>query len=223
MKKYFKENILFIISLISLLLLLLPIMVFLYHFGGKRFSDDLALWGTFGDFIGGTLNTVISLSSLIILGLLTHIVSKQSNEESKKINLLIRKLDCYDKLTSFLPEITAIGTDLITSTDVIMNKDLKDDVRLEHLKSFRKLTLVFREFYHFILTFDSRFGHLFEYNMTSDDFQNLLYNTNKLNNFCDAVVARKLDTHIIIESGDELAVMIHYYNILIDNLKKELN
>lgn len=222
MKKYIKNNILLTISVISFILLIIPVVLFIYQFGGNTLSNDPIVWGTFGDFMGGTLNTIISFSSLIILGLLTYIVSKQSNQENKKINLLIRKLDCYDKLTSFLPEITRISNDLIRSTKVIIDKSQSDDVRLESLNSFRNLTYVFRDLYHFILTFDRRYGHLFEYNVNSTDVQGLLFNLNKLNDFCDAVIDRRLETDIIVENGDELNKMIHYYNIIIDNLKKEL-
>ena len=192
------------------------------HFGNKTISNDLSDWASFGDYIGGTINTILSLSSLIILGLLTNTVSKQSNEENKKINLLVRKLDCYDKLTSFLPEITSISGEIVRSTAIIINTNIPNDVRLENLQSFRNVTLVFRDFYHYILTFERRYGHLFEYNLNSPDFNKLLINANKLNVFCDAIVARRLDTHIIVESEDELILMNQFYFILIDNLKKEL-
>lgn len=54
LKKMFK------ILLLSLVILL-PIIFFIYHFASHSFSNDISKWGAFGDFIGGVYSVYISI------------------------------------------------------------------------------------------------------------------------------------------------------------------
>lgn len=87
---FFKQNIRFLI--IVLLLTVTPFVSYLLNFHGKV-SDDHAIWGTFGDFIGGTLNTILTFVLLIYTTWsfhksqeLTQIIHRETNKFSKEVH-----------------------------------------------------------------------------------------------------------------------------------------
>lgn len=143
-------------------------------------SNNISDWGTFGDFFGGTLNTLISGISLIVLGYLTHLVAKQSNEENKKNNLLLRKLDVFDELTSYQPELNIFIGDFIRFLNII-NKDFKTpfltpEKRLHYELELSKKNGFFIELYYYLYSFKNRYGHLFNYNFSSPEYVRLITN-----------------------------------------------
>lgn len=174
MIKFLKKHTFISISIFSLIILLIPIVLFLKHFGGKTISNDLSDWASFGDYVSGTINTILSLSSLILLGLLTSTISKQSNEENKKVNLLIKRLDSFEKLTDFLPKITQTLTDMaIDVTDITYALENKENDIDRLVQEFEKKTRFYTELQVFIQTFGLRYGHLYSYNFESDEFRSL--------------------------------------------------
>lgn len=191
-KKIFQENkVLIIISVLSLILISIPIIIFLCHFWGHTVSNDLAVWGTFGDFFGGTINTILSLSSLVILGYLTKVISQDTNEENKKVNLLLRRIESYDQLTSFIPGLNRVlmdmNKDINKITENLMNSD---DVYNQIVKEFEKKYFLVYELYSVLGSFDVRFGHLFNYSFQSEDFKKLLKNVLILKEFIDTITIK---------------------------------
>lgn len=173
MKNYLSKHILLTISIVSFILLLIPLVVFLYHFGGTKFSDDLAVWGTFGDFVGGTMNTVLSLISLIILGYLTKILNNQSNEENKNINILLRRYDSYDKLSNYLTDIEILH--IKGKIDLDKVRSVKDKTLKEYyLDKLEERVNVYFDLLALLQTFPIRYGYLFKYDFNSNDYQNLV-------------------------------------------------
>ena len=80
LKKMFK------ILLLSLVVLL-PIIIFIYHFASHSFSNDISKWGAFGDYIGGVYSVYISIG----LFLLSRKLGK-TDERRNKQRLHIEKL-----------------------------------------------------------------------------------------------------------------------------------
>lgn len=76
---------LFILLIIAILLVFVPIMVFIFFFQEQEISSEISDWAYFGGFFGGTVGVMISLMNLAILAYLTMWVSKQGNEENKKL------------------------------------------------------------------------------------------------------------------------------------------
>lgn len=223
MKDFFKENkgvswLLFI----SLLFIFVPISFYVIKFWNHTFSNDPAVWGTFGDYVGGTINTILSLSSLVILAILTNSVNKQSNEENKKINFLLRRLDSYDQLTCYLNEIGQIIMHLDAHT-IGYNTDSKsfsEDYNGENLIDFKKRLI---EFTVFLEAFQPRFGHLYQYNFNSLEFNNLIKNSHELRVFFALIISKingkdfdkKLDSAIF----DAFSLS---FDAVLRNLSKEL-
>ena len=59
----------FINNAVSVALFMFAVVVFSYvlNFHRQYISDDAGDWGTFGDFVGGTLNPFLSFLALVIL------------------------------------------------------------------------------------------------------------------------------------------------------------
>lgn len=55
---------------------IVPFILLLYHFFKQSISNEILHWGNFGDYIGGTTGTIISLLNLILLMILTIYVAK---------------------------------------------------------------------------------------------------------------------------------------------------
>jgi hypothetical protein len=89
-----------VFGIISLgVLVAVPCWFYFRKFSGYDFSDDPGKWGVFGDYIGGTLNPIISLASFLVLSYLTYQVSKQSTDENRDLILQQRRLKGYEELT----------------------------------------------------------------------------------------------------------------------------
>lgn len=179
-----------IIGIVSLILITIPIVFFSVKFWDSKISDDIAKWGSFGDFFGGIINTILSLSSLILLGYLTLVINNQSVEENKKLNFLSRRLDAYEKLTSYLPELGRIFLDLSTYFNSVSRNLNLQGGHLDKVREFDKNTKAVLEFYTFMTMFNARYGHLFEYDFNCEDYKNFSANVLKMKNFfTETVVA----------------------------------
>jgi len=70
-----KKTVLTII-LIGALLICVPIILYFEHFGDNGYALNVAEWGQFGDFIGGTINPIIGIVNLGILIAISIYVAK---------------------------------------------------------------------------------------------------------------------------------------------------
>ena len=50
----------------TILLTIAPLIFYLFKFGSLTFSADKSDWGTFGDYIGGTLNPLLTLINICV-------------------------------------------------------------------------------------------------------------------------------------------------------------
>ncbi|MCR4033634.1 MULTISPECIES: hypothetical protein [Flavobacterium] len=222
MKDFFKENkVVTWLIIISILICLIPISCYIIKFAGHRLSNDPAVWGTFGDYLGGTINTILSLSSLIILAILTSSINKQSNAENKKNSFLLRRLDSFDQLSSYLDKIGCItvyvGTVLNENK---VTKKLSDEHEVMRLKEYRH-TLI--EITVYLGTFRQRYGHLYEYDFYSTEYLELLKSSDKFKDLFDTIILiiNGKDNHKEIISDDYEKFTTKFDQVLI-NLSKEL-
>lgn len=80
----------FIFIIVAILFFIVISGTYFYHFSGS-FSNSQEIWGTFGDYIGGTLNPILGFLSLIAL---LYTINLQNNELSlsrKEIKRSIKK------------------------------------------------------------------------------------------------------------------------------------
>lgn len=92
-------KILAVIVSVAMTAVLCAFGAYFYKFGGVGFSESSADWGTFGDFIGGSLNPLLSFFGLIAL-LLTIVLQGKELELTR--NELKRSADSQEKTQTLL-------------------------------------------------------------------------------------------------------------------------
>ncbi|URM37160.1 hypothetical protein [Flavobacterium anhuiense] len=220
-----KKHIFVTISIFSLFLIAIPITFFLVQFGHNKISNDITVWASFADYIGGTVNVILSLCSLVILGLLTSTVSKQSNEENKKVNMLIKRMDSYEKLTDFLPYLNQVFNELAVEIDDITYELSNENPNYETMaKSFSEKTVFFAELHSFLFTFGLRYGHLYNYDFNSNEynsFVNDLVPTNEYFSKISHQIKRKTPGFPTLDKESTIR-FLKQYAIILSKLKTEL-
>jgi hypothetical protein len=144
--------------------------------------STLENWSKVSDFFGGIINTIISFFSLIILTVITLVVSNQSNSENKKINLLLKRIDSYDKLANYFPKLILSSQEFKISSEIIKHKVENKIPNIEkEVDTFSEHSKIITEIFSFIVTFGLSYGHLYKYNFNSKDYNDLISISEKVN------------------------------------------
>lgn len=78
MKNFLKNNWLLVLFVGIIITIALTVIIFyVYNFGNNELSSDTGDWGTFGDYIGGTLNPILAFFSFLALCHTIHLQNKQ--------------------------------------------------------------------------------------------------------------------------------------------------
>lgn len=182
--------VIFILAGLALALSAIPVIIFIINFKSTDISKDISDWAAFGDYIGGTINTIITFSSLIILSYLTYLVSAQSSIENKNVSLLLRRLDAYDKLTDFLPDINSSMTNITMSVERLVklkSLSINNDFIKEERNDLKRRIKMFSDFYYFLFSYNVRFGHLFKYDFRKTEYVEIAKNAESLKNFYESI------------------------------------
>lgn len=168
-----------VITLITFAIVILSgvaIIPFLYFFHDQDLSTDITKWGAFGDYFGATLNVIISLASLIVLGYLTHELGKDANEKNKEINILLRKIESYDLISAFIVDIKRYKINLYQEIGKIEH-DLSRNPQLNVKKNMQQINQFFKfydDMFYMITSLKTKYDHIFKYNFDSQDFTSLV-------------------------------------------------
>ena len=157
-------------------LIIAPIILFVIKFGSQSISNDITDWASFGSYISGIINTFIAIISLIVLSYLTYFVSRQSSSENKNVNMLMRKLDAYESLVSYVPILNSSMENMIWYIGKVIKYMTIPNSEKEYEENLEKIFEAvrnFKEFHFFLISFEDRYGHLFNYNFNSSDFTEL--------------------------------------------------
>ncbi|SHG95871.1 hypothetical protein SAMN04488068_1983 [Hydrocarboniphaga daqingensis] len=104
-------NVLAWIVAIAVCILIGAFWLYLTNFGPAKLSTDPAVWGQFGDFVGGAANPVIGLLTLIALVLTIVLQSKQldlSTQELSETKAELRRSTEAQELAARLNALTAL-------------------------------------------------------------------------------------------------------------------
>ena len=180
---------------LTAILIFTPIISYLIYFGKNDVTNDPILWGVFGDYLGGILNPVFSLASLIVLGYLTYLISEQSNKRNQDLFILEKRMEAYDDLTKHFKEINLVHKK-VSQSIIFMNvfEKLDSEKRTEHLfttlKELAAITSTFTDFYHTLFSFNARYGYLFEYDFSCLEFTALVKETKVISDSYDSIVQK---------------------------------
>lgn len=76
------------------LILFLPILLYMINFRGQEISDKTADWGDFGSYVGGWYSLITAIAAIIV----TIVISKRNNVESKIEHCINKIVECYARL-----------------------------------------------------------------------------------------------------------------------------
>ena len=211
----------FLIFLILLILLIGP-LAYLLNFSNHPISNNSHDWGSFGDYIGGILNPIISLLSVVVLGYLTYFVYKHSSLENKNVFYLEQKtlafqyisklsnnIDIYKEKSSLHFDIT-ISARKLTYTVPANEQLIKSMESIEYLSELKVG----------YSNFGRNYGHLFKYDFESDDYKLLQSSINFYLSDLKANLSTNLGTEVNDRNYHSLKAII---NKFMSVLQEELN
>lgn len=223
-KKILRLITVFTISIISLV-----IIIFVINFYNHPISKSMSDWGATGDFFGGLLNTFISLISLIVLGYITFLISKNSTAENKKLYYLQRKIEAYDDLARLLPVFQESGRNIPRIMNLLTYelKEISGDNHLilkERLSDLRIEINKIHNYHLFLFNFHVRFSHLFEFNFETAKHKKLLNSSKYLCNLLDQTHDSFIGDHEIPKNinssfNEHLDLLVDFINSIRDELK----
>ena len=88
-----KSNNITILIAIGMAVVFVVFGIYFLFFGNHKFSSDPAVWGQFGDFIGGTANPILSFITLVLLAFTLGLQNRQLNISSRELELSRKELE----------------------------------------------------------------------------------------------------------------------------------
>ncbi|ASS48173.1 MAG: hypothetical protein A3D31_00195 [Candidatus Fluviicola riflensis] len=223
MKKFF-----IVLGIMSLVLILTPVVIYWYHFGNTTLSDKVSDWGVFGDYINGTINTIVAIISLFVLAWITYIVAKNSNQEARKQQLILRRMDAYQVLATHMINFNLIDRKLeievfyfnsIKKSGTFLSKD-----QAEAIRSIRHNLFAIHELHQCISHFSMSYGHLFEYDFNNEEFKKLTNSSERLRqwaiNIEHSIVEQNVEN---LDENDTPNDFLDNYADFTNSLRKEMN
>ena len=204
-----KEKRLLIYSALLLgILILTPIIIYSWNFAGQELSSNPSNWGTFGDYIGGIINPIIALGSLVILSYLTYLVSQQSNEKNKNLLVFEKKLAAYEELTKPFKDINLVPNRISLALQGLGQLDhLTPENKLQKLieikSNFSVITNTFTEYHYTLRSSNLNYGHLFKYDFSCSDFLLLIDQIKELGEYYNSVASSMFNDEKIELSPDK--------------------
>lgn len=183
---------------LAIIMVAIPPTIYFWKFRSFNFAQDPGGWGVLGDYIGGTLNPIISLLSLIILAYLTYLVAQQGNIENKRLFIFEKQLAAYEDLTKHFKDINMMTSNYERAmTPLKITKDLPPEMTVtvlqKALTDILEINHVYTDFYFTLFTFKVKYGHLFKYDFDSQEYKNLLTEISAMRKRFETVAPMILD------------------------------
>jgi hypothetical protein len=194
-----KVSIIVVIAVVILLSVGLFIVIKSYtNQFGTNYSKNLNDWSSFADYLGGIGNTLISLASLIIIGLISILLGRDKNDYKFE-----QRNKAYDDLIAYVPKFnlsaivmaqinSILGTQVSWISEEIKTTELGADVKpqkftnqrnqitLQYLKEFNAQLAVFYEYRFNLKNFNPRYQRFFKKYKFGTEYEELLKSAEKL-------------------------------------------
>ncbi len=199
-------------------LLLIPILVYILNFGNHTFSSLASDWGAFGDYIGGVLNPILGLASIVILGHISIIIGNNSIKQQKELFYEEQRILAYQEL------VRNTKTFRETLDKLVIRMHLADKIETDDksvgyniIEGFTKPIEDIISFANYLVLFKENYSHLFKYQFQSNEHIEMLdelvdYKTQNISYFSGKSYGPEIQTKSIDKK----------INNFIGVLKKEL-
>lgn len=227
------------------------IQIYVNQFGSK-YSNDLNHWSAFGNYVGGVVNTIVSVASLLMIGFITIMLGKDKDDYRFE-----RRNDAYDHLMNYIPRINltpVLAGQIIRDSNrslSLLNEELnelqenlnpkyvhdfksitnrKNQILHEFVKNYNEQIVFFREYELFLMNYYARYSHIFKKNAFKGNHKSE-YN-NLVESAKEVVDCLELARDVVIKKTNKTIDDIplkettdNHYNLLakfINNLREEL-
>lgn len=195
-KLFLSKKVMNVIIYVAIILIILsfigyPLYIYIKQFGTCYYSNKLMDWANFGDYIGGVLNPIIALLSLIFIVYITYLVSRDASKENKNLYLLQRRMEAYDELTKYIHKFNVSPFALSQlflkiNYKISLGDASKIDLLNNEFEEYRKQINFLIEFHNFLFNFKLKYGLLFSYDFDSDKYSKLLSSSNEIYKYFDS-------------------------------------
>ena len=181
-KAYTKNPKIVILSIISFLIVLSPLVFFLIYFNENSISNLQSDWADFGTFIGGILTPIISIFSFIILIYIYFEIENLSNKNNHNLYVLQKKMEAFEKLQSYIQNFSQLTIKMHQIRHQVKSKKFKDLVKLNEktLSETREVSNSCTDFHFFLKDFSIRYNHIFNKALESNSYIELIKDTDIL-------------------------------------------
>lgn len=164
---------------------------------GTSYSKDSNDWSSFADYLGGIGNTLISLASLIIIGLISILLGRDKNDYKYE-----QRNQAYDQMISYVPKFHVAATilshinsnfgrqaswikeDVENAQSISSQEELKEivqaftsqrkNITIQFVKEFNEQLVVFYEYRYNLKNFYPRYGRFFKKYEFAGDYEKLI-------------------------------------------------
>lgn len=184
------KNILVVIGLVSIV----PLIIFVFKFWKFEISSNPSDRSNFAVYLSGTIGTLVTLASFIILTKISIDIHKLSSDEHENSLIRERKREAYDNLSMYIPLINRIPLSLLKSSKSINTEFIKDKIRkgeedyiLELLENINTEISSYLDYHLFLFNFKLRYSHLFSFDFKDSNIERVIETSNKYKSSLEAI------------------------------------
>jgi len=126
---------LYVIGAVALIFIVLVLSMYFIHF--TRLSTDTTVWGTFGDYVGGSLNPLLSFLALIALLYTIRLQKRQLNETEDANKEQAKYMALSAKISAYIGAVQAHNV-MVEQSQKIMELGNMECLALDHSKLIGK-------------------------------------------------------------------------------------
>jgi len=160
------------------------IVAFIINFRNQVISPNITDWGSFGSYVGGIMTPMFSLVSLIVLVYIYVRLNENDVEANKALQKKLKRIEAHAEIIQYPPKYKMFYTDFINELKYykaklkVTNSD--QSVIEDSLDKYRVSINKFQAYFSHLQYFISTYSHLFEYDFSNKDFQELISTGEKI-------------------------------------------
>ena len=201
------KNLIWAVIVVCIIVLVIPNVIYYCKFSANGVSNDTAVWGQYGDYLGGSINPILTVFNIVALVYLTYTVSHVEDTRAKENINAQASITISQMRFERLKEITSILNSLANTSPNDSYSEINQKIRLGTIElTYFKLDNVYL------------FKDLFTQEFHVNYYQPLMKSIEQYSNFW-----RKHERDQLLDEDAELDEAINSYVYAKTNFVGELN
>lgn len=196
---------------------LVPGLFFWFNFKDQIISDDIADWGSYGDYFGGVLNPMISFFSLFFLAIITWLIAKRDEDYRLSSEIRIKKIEALDLITTKTMELEKFVNSLHQFSFFLSEFRGKKNIANPNVvnmlnNNMNNLSLSVKGLIDLKILYEAmglKFGFLFKYNFGCAEYKNMVTIVQKILELAELIVINSI---VIGINSNEKEELVQKYN-----------